>query len=303
MSGPRLALLLAVIIMACVMACVLVQAQSGRGEGGPRTTSLNVIVRAPKDKTITKDTFDLYDSGVKQEVLTFDPVPTGSRIVLLVDNSQGLRAEAKDVQKAAVDVVNELYQDDRMLVVGFNENAEIIQDMTPDLAKLQIATSKFTRKGFPKLYDALIAVSDALAKEGKGNTEKTSIILISDGYDSQSQTKFDQALYALQDTNVMLFAIQLPDRTHGALLRDKPKPPAVLERLTVGTGGAIYPLAPPEKAAKTIADDLRNNCYRLTYSPAGISTLGNHRLLIVSNDRQVEFRTKGSHPGRYRPPE
>jgi len=289
--------------MVIVAVCAIGQAQSGRGEGGPRTSTLNVIVRAPKGKVITKETFDLYDSGVKQEVLTFEPVPTGSRIVLLVDNSQGLRAEAKDLQKAALDVVNELYQDDQMLVVGYNENAEIIQEMTPDLAKLQVATSKFTRKGFPKLFDALIAVSDALAKEGKGITEKTSIILISDGYDSQSQTKFDQALYALQDTNVMLFAIQLPDRTHGALLRDKPKPPAVLERLTVGTGGAIYPLTPPEKAAKTIADDLRNNCYRLTYSPAGISTISNHRILIVSNDKQVEFRTKGSHPGRYRPPE
>ena len=299
MSGPKLFILLIVVSLACAIA----QAQSGRGDSGPRTTILNVIVRAPKDKTISKETFDLYDSGVKQEVISFDPVPTGSRIVLLVDNSQGLKAEAKDLQKAALDVINELYQDDQMLVVGYNDNAEIIQDMTPDLAKLQIATTKFERKGVPKLFDALVAVSDALAKQGKGSTEKTAIILISDGYDSQSQTKFDQTLYALQDNNVMLFAIQVPDRTHGALLRDKPKPPAVLERLTIGTGGAIYPLAPPEKAAKTIADDLRNNCYRLTYSPAGISTLNNHRLLIVSNDRQVEFRTKGSQPGRYRPPE
>jgi len=285
------------------VACAIGYGQSGKGDGGPRTVMLNVIVRAPKGKIIAKDTFDLYESGVKQEVTSFELVPTGSRIVLLVDNSQGLKAEAKDLQKAAMDVVNELYQDDQMLVVGYNENAEIIQDMTPELAKLQIATSKFTRKGFPKLFDALIAVSDAMAKEGKGKTEKTAIVLISDGYDSESQTKFDHALYSLQDNNIMLFAMQAPDRTHGALLRDKPKPPAVLEKLTVGTGGAIYPLSSPEQAAKTIADDLRTRCYRLTYSPAGITTLSTHRLLIVSNDSQVEFRTKGSQPGRYRPPE
>jgi VWFA-related protein len=299
MSGPRLLIPLLVISLVCAIS----QAQSGKGDAGPRVAVLNVIVRAPKDKAISKDSFELYDSGVKQDVLTFEPVPTGSRIVLLVDNSQGLKAEPKELQKAALDVVDELYQDDQMLVVGYNENAEIIQDMTPDLAKLQVATSKFTRKGFPKLFDALIAVSDALAKEGKGGTEKTAIVLISDGYDSQSQTKFDQALYALQDNNIMLFAIQVSDRTHGALLRDKPKPPAVLEKLTVGTAGAIYPLSLPEKSAKTVADDLRNNCYRLTYSPAGINTLSNHRLLIISNDKQIEFRTKGSQPGRYRPPE
>src|SRR5262245_46229346 len=155
MSGPKIIALSVGIIAVCAIA----QAQSGRGDGGPRTASLNVIVRAPKGKVITKDTFDLYDSGVRQDVLSFEPVPTGSRIVLLVDNSQSLRAEAKDVQKAALDLVNELYQDDQMLVVGYNESAEIIQDMTPDLAKLQIATSKFIRKGFPTLFDALIAVS------------------------------------------------------------------------------------------------------------------------------------------------
>ena len=296
MSGPRLTALSVVIVAVCAIG----QAQSGRGEGGPRTSTLNVIVRAPKGKVITKETFDLYDSGVKQEVLTFEPVPTGSRIVLLVDNSQGLRAEAKDLQKAALDVVNELYQDDQMLVVGYNENAEIIQEMTPDLAKLQVATSKFTRKGFPKLFDALIAVSDALAKEGKGITEKTSIILISDGYDSESKTKFDDALKALQVENILLYVIKVPDRTRGALLRDKPKPHIALEKLTGGTGGRIFAIDKVEEAAKVIADDLRKNWYRLTYSPAGVNPINLRRLLVMSHHKEIEFRTKDSHPGKYR---
>jgi Ca-activated chloride channel family protein len=278
-------------------------AQSGKDEGGRRPVSLNVIVHAPKDKVVTRDIFDLYDSGVQQEIENFAPVPTGSQMVLLVDNSISLRAEPPVLQKAALDVIDELYQDDQMLVVGYNENAEIIQDMTGDLAKLQLSTSKFIRKGFPKLFDALIAVSDVLARQAETGVEKRVVILISDGYDSGSQTKFIQALYALQDHNTILYAISVPDRTHGALMRDKPKPTAVLERLTIGTGGSTFPIADIAAGAKSIADELRNNWYKLIYTPTGLSTINDRRLLLMSHDPEVELRTKGSHPGRFRPPD
>ena len=278
-------------------------AQSGKDNEGRRSASLNVIVHAPKGVAVTRESLDLYDSGVQQEIDYFGPVPTGSQMVLLVDNTISQHVEPAALQQAALDIIDELYQDDQMLVVGYNENAEIIQDMTGDLGKLQLATSKFVRSGFPKLFDALIAVADALDRQAQTGVEKRVVILISDGYDSGSQTKFIQTLYALQDHNTILYAIQLPDRTHGALLRDKPKPTAVLERLTKGTGGAIYPIADIATAAKKIADELRNNWYKLTYTPLGLSTITDRRILLMSRIPGVEVKTKGSQPGRFRPPE
>src|SRR5262249_53702435 len=140
--------------------------QSGKGTAsGKRVSSLNVIVHAPKEKQVTKDTFDLYDSGIPQSVETFQALETGTNIVLMVDNTANLKAEPPAIQKAALAVINELYQDDEMMVVGYNESADIIQDMTGDLAKLQISTGKFIRKGFPKLFDAVVAVSDAFARQ------------------------------------------------------------------------------------------------------------------------------------------
>src|SRR6185295_5776414 len=225
----------------------------------------------------------------------------GSRIVLMIDSSGSLRAELPALQKAVQAVINELYSDDEMMIVGYNENAEIIEDMTPDLTKLQAAGTKIIRKGFPNLFDALVAVSDSLAEKAKTGQEKLAIILISDGYDSESKTKFDDAVRALQQENIILFALQISDRTRGALLRDKPKPPHALEQLTTETGGAIYPFETVEASAKTIADDMRKNWYRLIYSPSGISTINARKLLIMSHDQKIEFRTKGSHPAKYRP--
>ena len=139
-----------------------------------------------------------------------------------------------------------------------------------------------------------------MARQAKTGFEKPAIILISDGYDSGSKTKFQNALYSLQDENIVLYAIQVADRTRGALLRDRPKPPAALQRLTVGTAGAIFAFDKVTDAAKIIADDLRKNWYRLTYAPSGINTINERRLLIMTHDKNVELRTKGSIPGRFR---
>jgi Ca-activated chloride channel family protein len=285
----------------CLCAIVGVAlAQSGKGaSSGRRTETLNVVVHAPEGRQVTKDEFQLYDSGIPQEVLSFTRLDAGSRIVLMVDDSSNLKAEADALQKTMRAVIDELYSDDEMMVVAYNESAEILEDMTPDLAKLQATPAKLVRKGFPNLFDALVAVTDSLSRQAKTGQEKRAIILISDGYDSESKTKFHDALYALQDENVLLYAIQVPDRTRGALLQGKPKPPAALEQLTVGTGGTIYPFAKSSEAAKTIADDLRKNWYRLVYSPSGVNPINMRRLLLMANDSKLEMRTKGSHPGKY----
>lgn len=296
--------------LAAVPVMIALLAAAAAGQSGsnspnlkPHITTLNVIVHSPKDKVVTPDMFDLYDSGVRQDITGFDAINTGSDIVLLVDNSVNLKVEPAALQKAALDVVNQLYQDDQMMVVGFNKDAEIIQDMTATLAPLQVATTKFNRKNLPDLFDALVATADALARRQQTGVQKRAIILISDGYDSESQTKFDQALYALQDDNIILYALQVPDRTHGALLRNKPKPPEVLERITEGTGGRIFPITKAAEAAKVVTDDMRNHWYRLVYTPSGVTSIRTRYLLIMSHEPDIEFRTKGTQPGRYHAPE
>ena len=300
-SSPFKTLIVVILLLAVGLSPVLLFAQSGKGgASGRRTETLNVIVRAPEGKIVTRDEFDLYDSGIPQEIETFSRLDAGSRIVLMIDSSASLKADADALQSAAVALVNELYEDDEMMMVGFNETAEIIEDMTPNLSTLHTAATKIIRKGFPSLYDALIAVSDALAHQAKTGLEKRVIILISDGYDSESKTRFDDTLYALQEGNIILYAIQVKDRTRGALLRDKPKPPAALQRLTEGTGGSIYPIEEVSEAAKLIADELRKNWYRLVYFPSGVNPINTRRLLLMSRSDSIKLRTKGSHPSSIR---
>ena len=271
----------------------------GTSAGARRSVTLNVIIHAPAGKQVSKDDFDLYDANVIQEVENFGRLDVGSRVVLMVDSSASLKVEPAALQKAVLAIVNELYSDDQMMVVGYNDIPEIIEDMTPDLTKLQATPNKLVRKGVPNLFDALIAVSDAFAHQAKTGVEKRAIILISDGYDSESKTRFDQALDELQDENVVLYAIQAPDRTRGSLVRGKPKAISALAQLTGGTGGAIFPFDKASEAAKSVSEDLRNNWYRLVYTPSGVNTINTRRLLLMPRAKGLELRTKGSHPGRY----
>lgn len=290
--------------VAALVMLVLLQSiapgQSGSTSSGPRTMTLNIIAQAPEGKVVTRDMFDLYDTGAPQEILSFSRLDSGSRIVLMIDSSQNLRVEPALLQKGVAAIVNELYEDDQMMMVGYNEAAEIIEDMTPDLQKLQVASSKIVRKGFPNLFDALIAVSDALSQDAKTGIEKRAIILISDGYDSESKTKFDDALATLQESNILVYALQTPDRTRGALLRDKPKPPVALEQLTTGTGGALLNFSNVEEAAKALSEELRKNWYRLVYNPSGVDPIKTRRFLIICHDKTIKLRTKGTHPPRFR---
>jgi VWFA-related protein len=303
MRAIRFASCITIIIASVIVLPMLnADAQSGKGNGASRrTVTMNVIVHAPEGRTVTREDFDLYDGGTPQEIESFAKLDSGSRIVLMIDSSLSLRAELPALQKAAEAVVNELYADDQMMIVGYNENAEIIQDMTPDLKLLQTASTKLIRKGVPDLYDALIAVSDSLATAAKSGLEKRAVILISDGYDSESKTKFSEALRTLQDENIVLYVMQVSDRTRGALLRNKPKPPAAVEQLTEATGGSVFPFDKAEEAAKSIADDLRKNWYRLVYIPSGVTTFDARRLLLMPHDDKIQMKTKSQHPSKLRP--
>src|SRR5437764_6632881 len=112
--------------LALLVAIAVVVAQSGKGSVATRrTVTLNVIVHAPEGRMVTRDDFDLYDGGMPQEIESFARLDSGSRIVLMIDSSASLRAELAGLQKAAEAVVNELYADDQMMVVGYTEDAEL----------------------------------------------------------------------------------------------------------------------------------------------------------------------------------
>jgi VWFA-related protein len=267
--------------------------------GKERGMFLNVVAaRADgSDERVTSKELSLFDGGMEQTIQSFTPDPGPARIVILVDNSLGLRADVEKLQKAAREFAYEIYEGDQVEVIGYDQNAEIISDWTDDAKKIEAALPEFRKRGEPHLYDALSAVmSDALGPF-VGRNRKRVIVLVADGLDRGSKTHFDPIFKELLREDIAVYALQIPDRTGGALRRDMMKPNQVIQKLTEGTGGRVLSANEPREAAKQICDELRKNRYVLAYKPTSLPLYDARRLLIVPNEG-VTVRYKLEQPGQ-----
>jgi Ca-activated chloride channel family protein len=257
--------------------------------------SITVARTDGKSDPIKLEEMALYENGVEQKIkgLSYDPSP--AKIVLLVDNSQTLPTDVEVLKKAVMEFAYEIFEGDQLFVLAYDEKAEIIQEWTDDAKKMEASLTTFRKKGNPFLFDALNSTVREILLPLMPGTRKTAVVVIGDGLDRGSKTPFDKILSELQNQNITVYSLQIPDRTGGAFRRDQPKAGAVITQLTEGTGGRIFPLEEAQTAAKSICEELRNNRYLLSYLPVNTSTYDFRKVFVVANDG-LSIRTKNAQP-------
>jgi VWFA-related protein len=298
---------------------VISQAQSGRNVvNSRRTLAVPVIAqrvddpskpkrllasvedKAEVEKIIGKLELELFDGGVLQKIEAFAPDPTPARIVVLLDNSATIQTDVKKLAAVPAAFAPEIYEGDKVMVIGYDSKPEVITDFTDKPEDLQNTLSLLRKTDAPHLFDALNVTMEDVLRPEVGFSKRV-IVIAGDGLDRDSSIKFDKILSTLQDENITVYAIQVRDRTRGALRKDAPKPADALEKLTTGTGGKIYSIdGDIKEAVKEICDELRNDRYQLTYFPEGINPINKRLLLISSADQGLRLRYKLFHPPRVR---
>ena len=274
------------------------------GQAGPRARPLGDravlldVVAQQEDGSpvrITAKDLALFDDGAEQAIQSLTPDPSPARIVLLVDNSLTLRTDVAKLAQSLREFAYEIYEGDQLLVVGYDEKPEILSEWTDSAKQIEDGLNLLRKKGEPRLFDALGSVVDQALRPLTGAGRKRVIIVIGDGLDRRSKTRFDEVLAELQAQDITVYALQVPDRTGGALRRDQPKPAQVLQLLTEGTGGRVLPLTEASAAAKSICDELRKNRYVLAYTPFKIS-YGDARRLLITAEPGITVRFKAAQP-------
>jgi VWFA-related protein len=291
-SSHRRLLIVFVPSLLAVLA-VAILGQAGRRALSTNTGGVLVAVVAKRDNNsssqITAKQISVYDNGVEQTIRNFTPDPSPARLVLLVDNSLTIRADVEKLEQGTREFAYEIFEGDKMLIVGYDEQAEIVADWTDDAKSIEASLKTFRKKGEPHLFDALSAVVDQALRPLSG--QKRAIVVISDGLDRGSKTGFEQVLADLQAQDITVYAVQAIDRTRGAIRRDVPKPKQVIDKLVEGTGGAIFSIDKPSEAAKSICDELRRSRYVLSYVPSS-APFGQARSLLVAADEGITVRSK-----------
>jgi Ca-activated chloride channel homolog len=290
-SGTEIKCPLVLLIVASLSASIL--AQSGNRPHANASGGVMVGVVARRDDNrptpITSKEVAVYDNGVEQSIRNFTKDPSPARIVLLVDNSLSIRADVDKLEQAAREFAYEIFEGDKLLIVGYDEQAEIVSDWTDNAKAIESSLKLFRKKGQPHLFDAIRAVVEEALRPMQG--QKRIIVVISDGLDRGSKATFEATLAELQSENIMVYAVHAVDRTRGAIRRDVPKPRVVIDKLAEGTGGQIFSIDEPQVAAKAICDELRQNRYVLSYVPSS-APFGQARSLLVVGNEGITVRSK-----------
>ena len=291
-------------------------AQSGRNPvSSRRTTVLHVLAQRVEDpnkpkpllsgsgnqneeqeKIVQRGVLELFDGGVQQKIEAFSPDPPPARIVVLMDNSLTLQADVTKLAAVPAAFAPEIYEGDKVMVIGYDLKPEIITDFTDVPKDLQNTKDLLRKTDQPKLFDAMNVVMEDVLRPEVGFSKRV-IVIVGDGLDRDSTIKFDEILAKLQNENITVYAIQVRDRTRGALRKDAPKAGDALRLLTEGTGGRIFKIEDDVKqSVKEICDELRNDRYQLTYFPDGINPINKRLLLLTTTDATLKLKYKGWHP-------
>ena len=195
----------------CLLSTLVGQAGRRAHPSSEASTVLNVVATRTNGAStpITSKDISLFDNGVEQSIRNFAPDLSPARIVLLVDNSLTIRADVDKLEKATLEFAYEIYDGDKLLIVGYDNNAEIVSDWTDNAKKIEAELKTFRKKGDPHLFDSILAVvEDGLRPL---SAQKRAIVVISDGLDRGSKAKFKQALSALQTLDITVYCVQAQD--------------------------------------------------------------------------------------------
>src|SRR5215211_9195041 len=158
MRSPKV--LLTLLAISLLSVAILGQSGNKPNTNASGGVMVGVVARRDDNKTmpITSKEVSVYDNGVEQSIRNFSPDPSPARIVLLVDNSLTIRADVEKLEQAAREFVYEIFEGDKLLIVGYDEQAEIVSDWTDDAKAIEASLKLFRKKGQPHLFDAIRAV-------------------------------------------------------------------------------------------------------------------------------------------------
>lgn len=155
---------------------------------------------------LQKEDFRLWEDGVEQEVAFFSSVDKPFSVVLMLDTSPSTQFRLEDIQDAAINFVNQLRADDRVMVVSFNDSINVLCDLTTDRSRLEHAIRRAHTGDGTRLYDAVEMVMNRQLNRIAG---RKAIVLFTDGVDTTSRrASYQSTLTDAQELDALIYSVQ-----------------------------------------------------------------------------------------------
>jgi len=249
---------------------------------------------------LTAKDFTVEEDGRRQQIRNFareNELPL--TIAMLVDTSPSVRPvfeEEKTTANAFLESI--LRPKDLALVIGFDRSVTLVQDYTENIKLLKRAIDELETGGGTSVYDAVyLACKEKLGSEAG----RKAIILISDGEDTTSKVKFNEALFSAHTSDTIIYAISNSFRSglfpYGRSRRTGSGGGDIgtLRKFSTETGGATFVVNNQNTFSKIfeqIAQELRSQ-YSLGYNSTNPVRDGKFRQIkIIPRDSSYTIRAR-----------
>ncbi len=219
-------------------------------------------------------------------------------LVLLLDVSGSVEERIDFIRKAARDFLSTASPQDRISIISFRDDVQVISNFTTDRALLSRKLDDIEAGGATALFDSLAYVIADTLKPLRG--ERTAIVVLSDGDDNKSFIPFPAVLEALSESGALVYPLYIPS---GLIPESSVPQPTITvdplrsryltittraaeegQKLASASGGVFYQIRKMEdlqRAYDEVVAQLRT-AYTITYA----SNSANHRRLRVRVNRE-----------------
>jgi VWFA-related protein len=254
-------------------------------EVSPQLLRLNVSVTDRNGRALSglgAQDFTLFENGQERKIVDVKPVSAPFNLVLLLDVSGSVEERIDFIRKAARNFLSTASPQDRISIISFRDDIQIISEFTTDRQKLSVSLDKIDAGGGTALYDALAYTLVDTLKPLRG--ERTAIVILSDGDDNKSFIPFGAILEATIESGALIYPLYVPsilipessqpaptttlDPTRTRYLTITTRAEEEGKKLAATSGGIFYPIRRLEELQRAYDDvvaQLRMS-YTITYA-------------------------------------
>src|SRR6266852_6499784 len=274
-------------------------------------TSLTNVFFTAADKqkrfisNLKREDVRILEDGAPQEIFTFQPnsdLPLS--LAILIDRSGSEERTLPEEKAAARAFLESVLRPakDEAAVVSFTGEVTLEQGLTGNVARLRraidqvefvppsgyigggvvvggtppISGTQQTLAGGTAIWDAIWATSNELLTDSAEH-QRRAIILLTDGDDTISQVRMQEAISRALKADALIYAIGIGDRYNFGINE------SALKKITEGTGGrAYFPRNERElrDSFTQIQNDMREQ-YLVAYSPSNKTRDGSYRRVTI----------------------
>ena len=241
---------------------------------------------------LPKESFELYEEGIPQRIDRFEAETSQPLdLALMIDTSLSAQKELRFEGESAAHFIRQVVRPgDHLSVFQFSDTVTQLCPFSADVPALQAAARKITSGAGTAIYDAVRLGAQALTHLPPDR--RRAIVLVTDGGETTSISKFEDARRAAVISGALLYTILIrPVKNESG--RNTAGEHA-LDTITDSTGGAMYypdDFSELDAIYDRIDRELRTQ-YLLGYYPEPRPPAGAYR--------HLELRVKGGAILHYR---